>query len=90
MSDTDYRGPDGKSYVIDPKPEPQQKPRNRRPITDAARDAGYELQQAVERIGRLLKDDRFNRNREEVALQLQGRLTSMVETCHGYLDQLTD
>lgn len=77
-------GTDGKSY---PAPTEQKKP-NRRPITDAARDAGWELRKTVEKLGRLLNDDRFNRNREEMAVQLRGHLTYAIDSCQGFLDRL--
>lgn len=76
-------GTDGKTY---PKPAP--KTPNRRALTDAARDAGWDLRKAVEKIDRLINDDRFTRNREEVATQLRSHLTHAVESCQGFLDQL--
>lgn len=40
--------------------------RPRRPITDAFRDASYDLVKAAERVSRLAADDRFPRNAEQV------------------------
>lgn len=81
-------GPDGKSY---PRPEPKEaepiRPR-RRPIGDAARDAGWEIRKATERIEKLLADDRYPQNREQVTTHLRGHLLYVVESCQGLLDQL--
>lgn len=49
------------------------KPR-RRPIVDQARTAGWELRKAVDRVDRILADDRFPRHREEVIIQLRAAL----------------
>jgi len=78
-------GIDGKSY---PKPEPK-KPQ-RRPLTDTARDAGWELNKAIEKVGRIITDDRYPRNKEEVAAHLRNHLLQAVESCQGFLDQLPD
>lgn len=76
-------GLDGKEYS---RPEPQ-KPR-RKPLTDAARDAGWELRKAVERLQRIAEDDRFSRNKEEVTPHLRGHLINAVEVCQDLLDQI--
>ncbi len=47
------------------KPEP--KPRSRRPLPEAFRHATHELVKAVERLDRLVEDDRFPRNAEQAA-----------------------
>lgn len=80
-------GLDGKKYRRpEPKPEPT-KPR-RRPIVDVASDAGWELRKATERIQRILADDRYARNSDEVARLLRGHLIYTVEACQGFVDQL--
>lgn len=48
-------------------PESVTKGRRRKPITESARVAAHELVKAVERLGRLVEDDRFPRNAEQVA-----------------------
>ncbi len=78
-------GVDGKSY---PAPKPSPKKPNRRPLPDVARDAGWELRKTVEKLDRLLNDDRFTRNREEMAVQLRGHLTYAIDSCQGFLDRL--
>lgn len=55
-------GLDGKEYT---RPAPS-KPK-RKPLTDAFRDATYDLTKVTERIERLSTDDRFPRNANEVA-----------------------
>lgn len=75
---------DGKTYTR-PEPREQQKPR-RRPITDAAGDAGWNLRKATERLQRITEDDRFSRNKEEVTAHLRGHLLYAVEVCQDLLD----
>lgn len=76
-------GMDGKQY---PRPEP--KKAQRRALTDQARDAGWEVRKSVERIERIWEDDRFSRNKEEVATLLRGHLMYVIETCQGFLDDI--
>ena len=76
-------GLDGKQYA---RPEPAG-PR-RKPLPDAARDAGWELRKAVERLTRLAEDDRFPANEERVATQLSGHLHNAIEVCQDLLDRL--
>lgn len=58
-------GPDNKHY---PRPEPKepQKPR-RSPLPDQFFRATYDLQKNVERVERLVEDDRFPQNKEQIA-----------------------
>lgn len=83
-------GTDGKTYtrrepataaVEAPKPK-------RRPITDQARDAGWDIRKATEKLQRLFEDDRLGRNKDEVATHLRSHLMFTVETCQGLLDQI--
>lgn len=67
-------GLDGKTYT---RPEP--KPERRRSIIDAARDAASELHRAAERVERIYADDRYPRNREQVADVTRGYLSRTVE-----------
>lgn len=59
--------------------------RKRRPITDAFREAAYDLAKTVERIERLLDDDRYPRHAEQVTalirndlLRVSGQLTNAI------------
>jgi hypothetical protein len=53
----------------------------RRPLVDVARDAGQELRKAVERLERLAADDRFARNKNEVAAHLRHHLAHAIKVC---------
>lgn len=76
-------GLDGKQYM---RPEPK-KPQ-RRALTDVARDAGWDVRKATERLERVWEDDRFSRNKEEVAELVRGHLMYVIETCQGFLDDI--
>jgi hypothetical protein len=54
---------------------------SRRPLPDFAYDAGQQLRKAVERIERIMADDRLRANKEQVAVQLGGHLSYAAETC---------
>ncbi len=61
-------GLDGKTYERKPRTQ------NRRAITDDARDAGWALRKAAERIQAIAGDDRFGKNKAEVMAALQPHL----------------
>ncbi len=71
------------------KPAPAKKGRKRRPITDAARDTGWALRKEVEKVERILADDRFASNKDQVAAHLHGHLTYAVETLQRALGHFT-
>lgn len=73
-------GLDGKSYST-----PVQK-QNRRALTDVAKDAGWDIRKAAERLDRIREDDRYSRNKEEVAALLRSHLLFTIDTCQGLLD----
>jgi ParB-like chromosome segregation protein Spo0J len=59
-----------------------QKPKKqapRKPLPDAARLAGYELQKSVERIERIVADDRFPQNAQQVATHLRHHLLRSID-----------
>lgn len=66
-------GLDGKTY-----PRPAASPR-RRSIVDAARDAASDLHRAAEKVERIFADDRYPKNREQVAEVTRGYLSRTVE-----------
>ena len=70
-------GLDGKTYT------PEARLKQRKPITDAARDAGWELRKAVERIQRLTDDDRFTRYKDDVMSLLLPHLDFAIEAIAG-------
>lgn len=76
-------GMDGKQYA---RPEPK-KP-NRRALTDTAGDAGWNLRKAMEKVERIREDDRYSRNKKEVAELMRGHLMYVIETCQGFLDDI--
>jgi len=60
----------------------------RRPLPDALRDAGIDLNNAAEKVARLVSDDRFTANKDQVTPHLRGHLRNTVEVCQDLLDQL--
>ena len=76
-------GLDGKTYTASPMRTPQ-----RKSLTDSAKDIGWELRKATEKLQRLTEDDRFNRNKKEVAAHIRGHLMYTVEACQDLLDIL--
>lgn len=74
-----------------PEPEPKPEPAKRRPpLTDQTDKAGWDIRKSAERIGRLLADDRFEKNKEQVALSLRGHLLFVQNAITAALDQLGD
>lgn len=88
-------GLDGKTYT---RPEPKETTKEttkasgprRRPLVDAADDAGWELTKAVEKLGRIVADDRYHRHEEEVATRLRSHLVKSIQVCRDLLDRLPD
>lgn len=62
--------------------------RKRRPLTDAAHDAGWKLRKEVEKVERVISDDRYTTHKEEVATHLRGHLTYTLETAQRLLNIL--
>ena len=79
-------GLDGKNYS---KPAAPKAP-NRRALPDQARDAGQELRKATERLERLMADDRFSRNKEEVAAHLRHHLDHALKVCQDLSVLISD
>lgn len=67
-------GPDGKQYT---RSEPKQQ--RRRSLVDAAQDAAAELLRAAEKVERIYSDDRYPKNREQVAEVTRGYLSRTAE-----------
>lgn len=68
--------------------KPRQAPR--RPLTDAANDAAWNLRKAVEKAERIVADDRLAANKEQVTLAMRGHLLYAIEACQRLNDQLED
>ncbi len=79
-------GIDGKTYT--PSPKPKSRTPYRKPLPDLARDAGFEIRKATERIERIVSDDRYRQNEKQVATALRGHLLYVAETVAAVLDQL--
>jgi len=75
--------------ALKPKKVEPVKPR-RRPITDQAEDAGWEIRKAADRVARILDDDRVERNEEQVARVLRGHLLFVQNTVATALERLGD
>lgn len=65
------------------------KPR-RTPLPDRARSAGWELHKSVERIERIVADDRFRANRDSIALQLRAHVQRSIANLTGVLERLDE
>lgn len=76
-------GLDGKEYQ---RSEP--KAARRRPITDQARDLGWDIRKQAEKLQRLFADDRFPRNKEEMTPHLRSHLEYVIRVCQDSLDHL--
>lgn len=75
-------GLDGKTYT-----KRETKPK-RAPITDAFWKATYDLQKVTERLERLHQDDRFERNKNEVAAKNRNYLVQARERLDALLEEL--
>jgi hypothetical protein len=60
----------------------------RSPLTEAAERAGWDLRKATERIERIVADDRFTANKQQVAAYLNSHLLYTIEACQGLVSQL--
>lgn len=80
-------GTDGKQYPARTA-EPNPKPR-RSPLIDDARNAGWQLRKAIERMERIATDDRFPTNRAEVAAEWTDHLSHAIDVCQDFLDGFT-
>lgn len=70
-------GLDGKTYT----PKPAAPRRNS--IIDDARNAGWQLRKAIERLERIKSDDRYQKNKVEILAALQPHLDFATETITG-------
>lgn len=86
---------DGVERTFQPRPAPepvtvdhetgeiaQAKPK-RKPITDTARDIGLDLNALTDRIDRLMSDDRFDRNRDDIAARLRHHIATATATLNA-------
>jgi hypothetical protein len=73
------RGMDGKTYTRPEPATPAAPTPKRRPLTDQSNDAGWELARAVEKIERIITDDRMSANREVVSNHLKQHLINSID-----------
>ena len=83
---TAVTGMDGKQYTR-PAPADTPKPR-RKPLAEQAQEAQWGLVAAIERMERIVADDRFAANKEVVTPHMRSHLTNAIESCQGLLDRI--
>jgi len=89
--------------IVDEIPEPRGRPatssarsapaatgRPRRALTEQAKDAGWELRKAIERVQRLTTDDRYPRHADQMATLLRGHLSYATDLGARLLEQMSD
>lgn len=86
-------GTDGKTYRASGRSSTEDNSMNkpasrRRPLTDTAQAAGWDLRKAVDRIERILADDRYSQNKEQIGQYLRGHLLHTIQCCQEGLARL--
>jgi hypothetical protein len=82
--------------IVDEAPAPVAPPPSapttakRRPLSEQAKDAGWEIRRAAERIARIVGDDRLPMNRQQVSSALRNHLLFVAETVAAALGELPD
>jgi hypothetical protein len=81
--------------IVDEEPEPVVPPAasstsKRRPLTEAAKDAGWEIRRAAERITRIVGDDRLPTNKQQVNSALRNHLLFVAQAVSAALGELSD
>lgn len=79
-------GTDGKTYPA--KPKYPAKPHRRAPLPDEAMRAAYKLRKKAESIERILSDDRFAQNKEQISLLSRSDLLYVQRVVAAALEQL--
>lgn len=69
-------------------PGRQRRQASRRPLPEFAKRVGWDLRKDVERLERILADDRFTAHRQLVAAHLRGHLEYAAEVCQDLLSRL--
>lgn len=75
-----------REVIAETRAEPNTRTR-RTPLADEARTAGWELRKAVERIERIVGDDRFADNKEAVAAHLRDHLSYSIEVGRDLIER---
>lgn len=76
--------------VDEPAPAPAQRRASRQPLPKFANDTAWGLRKSVERAQRVIDDDRYTHNADQVANAMRGHLTYTVETCQRLLDRINN
>ena len=82
--------------VEDEQPQPRTPPApaastaKRRPLPEQARDAGWEIRRAAERIARIVGDDRLCAHKQQVSSALRAHLLFVAQTVSAALGELSD
>jgi hypothetical protein len=85
----EIEGMDGKTYARpELSPEPAAPAPKRRPLTDQSSEAGWDLAKSVEKIERIITDDRFPANREQVTNHLKQHLINSIQSLETLLNTL--
>jgi len=71
-------------------PQPASSASKRRPLTEQARDAGWEIRRAAERVARIVGDDRLSANKQQVSAALRAHLLFVAEAVSAALGELSD
>ncbi len=93
---TDVEEPIDAELVEDEESEPMGSPPSasttpkRRPLPEQAKDAGWEIRRAAERIGRIVGDDRLSANKQQVSSALRSHLLFVAEAVTAALGELSD
>ena len=74
--------------LVESKPKDDSPKPKRRPLPVVAERAGWDLRKAMERVERVVADDRFDGHREQVAAHLRGHLSYAIEVCQDLLTRL--
>ena len=79
-------GIDGKTYK--PKPAVAPKEPRRKPITEAYDNASYDLRRVIERVVRLVDDDRFKKNKDQISGCNLSDLIRVRDALNGVIQQI--
>lgn len=76
--------------ITDPPTEPTTKPRarNRKPLPDAFRATSYDLTKVTEKLSRLVEDERFPRNAQQVSQLTRGDLLRAADALADVIQRL--
>lgn len=70
------------------KPEPKPRQRPRKPLGQAATEAGWNIRKAADKARKVVDDERFGENKDQVTRALRGHLVHVVETANALLATL--